>query len=265
MCRKLEISRSSYYYLVKEKKSEAVIEQAVIEEFHLSRNNYGTRRLKVMLQQRGLQVSRRKIGRIMKKFHLVSNYTKAYYKRQKSVSNQKMIENKVNQEFDSRKPMEVLVTDLTYVKVERKWHYICLVLDLFNREIVGYSSGPNKDAKLVQQALSTVKHSMKNTAIFHTDRGKEFDNETIDQILDFYEIDRSLSKPSCPYDNAVAESTYKSVKIEFVYQEFFENLLELQYKLMDYVNWWNHLRIHSTLDYQTPVAYRLNYNLDEDE
>ncbi len=69
-------------------------------------------------------------------------------------------------------------------------------------------------------------------------------------------INRSLSHKGCPFDNAVAESTYKSLKVEFVYQYTFETLQELDLELFDYVNWWNHLRLHGTLGYETPVGYR---------
>ncbi|PCE03364.1 IS3 family transposase, partial [Enterococcus faecium] len=92
--------------------------------------------------------------------------------------------------------------------------------------------------------------------IFHTDRGKEFDNQAIDELLTTFDINRSLSHKGCPFDNAVAESTYKSLKVEFVYQYTFETLQQLDLELFDYVNWWNHLRLHGTLGYETPVGYR---------
>lgn len=106
---------------------------------------------------------------------------------------------------------------MTYVRVAGKWNYICIILDLHNREIIGYSSGARKDAMLVYQAFSTIKHSLNDIMIFHTDRGNEFKNNTIDGLIDTFNIKRSLSKKGCPYDNAVAEATFKVVKTEFVY------------------------------------------------
>lgn len=87
-------------------------------------------------------------------------------------------------------------------------------------------------------------------------RGKEFDNQTIETILQAFGITRSLSKKGCPYDNAVAESTYKSVKIELVYPKQFETLKELELERFDYVHWWNHLRLHGTLGYEIPIHFR---------
>lgn len=259
MCRALKISRGSYYYETKKNKHEAELEQVIIEEFAKSKNTYGTRKLKPLLKKRGFIVSRRRIGRIMKKFHLVSKYNRPSYKPHKTGVNQAKIENKLNREFSQEQPMTVVVTDLTYVKVDRFWYYVCFILDLFNREIIGYSAGPNKTADLVMQAIATIEGDLNTVNIFHTDRGKEFDNHAIDELLDTFEIERSLSRKGNPYDNAVAESTYKSFKFEFVYDNRFDTLYDLQVQLMDYVHWWNHFRPHGALDYASPIEYRRDW------
>ena len=111
-----------------------------------------------------------------------------------------------------------------------------MLVDLFNREIIGYSSGPNKDAELVKKAFCTVKTNLSQIKIFHTDRGNEFKNQIIDEILDTFNIERSLSMKGCPYDNAVAEATYKVIKTEFVNQHLFETPEQLGYEFADYVN-----------------------------
>ena len=98
---------------------------------------------------------------------------------------------------------------------------------------------------------------MNNINIFHTDRGNEFKNKIIDEVLTTFNIDRSLSKKGCPYDNAVAEATYKIIKTEFAFNRIFESFEELETELFDYVNWYNNFRIHGSLDYLTPVEYRV--------
>ena len=80
---------------------------------------------------------------------------------------------------------------------------------------------------------------MAKVNLFHSDRGKEFDNQLIDEMLEAFDITRSLSQAGCPYDNAVAESTYRAFKIEFINQESFRTLEELAAKTRDYVHWWN--------------------------
>lgn len=209
-----------------------------------------------MLDNQGIRVSRRKIGRIMKKRGLTSSYTRAYYKHHGASCNEAPVENLLNREFARKNPLEAIVTDLTYVKVGKNWHYICLILDLFNREIIGYSCGAQKSAELVKVIFNRISYPLSEVELFHTDRGKEFDNQTIEEILQTFGITRSLSKKGCPYDNAVAESTYKSVKIEFVYPQRFETLKDLERELFDYVHWWNHLRLHGTLGHETPIHCR---------
>lgn len=95
------------------------------------------------------------------------------------------------------------------MRVLNQWHYICLFVDLYNREIIGHSAGPNKDAELVYQALSTVKADLRQIQFFHTDRGKEFKNKTIDEALDTFKIKRSLSMKGCPYDNELPKPRLK--------------------------------------------------------
>jgi putative transposase len=89
--------------------------------------------------------------------------------------------------------------------------------------------------------------------MFHTDRGGEFKNYIIDEALDAFDVKRSLSKKGCPYDNAVAEATFKIINTEFVKGKYFESLEQLTVELTDYVHWFNHIRIHGTLDYLSPI------------
>ena len=119
----------------------------------------------------GQQVSRRRIGCIMKQEGLVSNYTVAQFKPHVVKCNDDKIENIVDRNFNEQPYLNVVVSDLTYVRVGHRWHYICVLVDLFNREIIGYSSGPNKDAELVKKAYSTVQTNLSQIKIFHTDRG----------------------------------------------------------------------------------------------
>ncbi|MEB7783054.1 IS3 family transposase [Mammaliicoccus sciuri] len=154
--------------------------------------------------------------------------------------------------------MEVIVINLTYVKVTNKWHYICLFIDLFNRDIIGASTVKHRSADLVLMALSSIKGDLHCVSMFHTDRGKEFDNACIEDALITFGIQRSLSIKGCPYDNAIAESTFKAVKTEFIYPNPFRTIDELNLQLYDYINWFNHHRIHSSFNYQAPVNYKLS-------
>lgn len=258
MCRVLQVNRSSYYYEAKQKPDESGLASEITQIFRASRNNYGTRKIKKELMDAGKQVSRRRIGRIMKQEGLVSNYTTAQFKPQKDTCSESKTENVLNRQFQNREYRDVVISDLTYVRVGTRWNYICVLVDLFNREIIGYSAGEHKTAGLVKAAFQSVEGSLEEIRLFHTDRGNEFKNQTVEELLEVFDIERSLSHKGCPYDNAVAEATFKIIKTEFVWNETFADLKELKLKLWDYVNWYNHHRIHSSLGYQTPVQYRQN-------
>lgn len=256
MCRVLQVNRSTYYYEANPRPTHDSAEEAVIKIFHGNKRVYGTRKIKIELKKQGMVVSRRRIGRLMKKNGLVSVYTVAQYKPHKTKCNESEIQNELNREFDKETPLEAVVSDLTYVKVAGRWHYICVLIDLFNREIIGHSCGKEKDAKLVQRAFSKVKANLYNIQLFHTDRGSEFKNQLIDEVIETFNIKRSLSMKGCPYDNAVAEATYKLIKTEFIRGRHFQSLEQLQKELDEYVAWFNEKRIHFTLGYLSPAEYK---------
>ncbi|BET39506.1 hypothetical protein SAP269_20950 [Spiroplasma ixodetis] len=259
MCLFLKISKSTYYFNFKKKEDKIqnnMYDEAVISAFKENKEAYGTRRLKVVLKEKKINLSRRKIKKIMNKHNLISKYTKLSYKNYHNKVNDSQITNLVNRDFNNRLKNEVIVSDLTYVQVNGKWNYICLLIDLHNREIIGHIVGTKKDASLLYQAFMCSNRCLKNIQIFHSDRGNEFNNKTIDKLLLAFNITRSLSKKGCPYDNAVAEATFKTFKTEFINDKNFTSLIKLKLELFDYINWYNNIRIHSTLNYLTPIKHQ---------
>lgn len=224
--------------------------------FKESRSTYGTRRIKSVVALKNKQVSRRRIRRVMEKFRLVSVYTRPKFNPMRTKPNTSEVGNRLEQNFSAKRPMEKLTTDLTYVRVKDKWCYCCLVLDLYNREIVGMSVGKHKTADLVMEALNTIPYSLKEVDLFHTDRGSEFVNQKLDQLLEENDIQRSLSAPGTPYDNAVSERTYRSFKAEFINRNKFETIEQLRLFTQDYVHWWNHCRLHSALHNLSPKDFK---------
>lgn len=196
----------------------------------------------------------------MAKLNLVSNYTIANFKTHSKACNEQAIGNILDRDFNRKETLDVIVSDLTYIRVDGKWCYVCLVIDLWNREIIGWSVGKRKNAQLVREALYSIPYRLDAVNIFHTDRGREFDNQLIDEVLQGFGINRSLSHKGCPYDNSVNEATNHILKTEFVYQHSFSSLEELRILLFDYIYWYNHHRIHGSLDYQTPIGLRSKSN-----
>ena len=128
----------------------------------------------------------------MDKYGLVSNYTIKQFKVHKSTCNEEKIANEVNRKFNDREYLEVVISDLTYVRVKDRWCYVCILIDLFNREIIGYSAGTKKNAGLVYDAFLSSCVNLSKIRIFHTDRGCKFKNKIIDELISIFGIRRSL-------------------------------------------------------------------------
>ena len=252
----LEIPRSTLYYKNKAKKADIKLESEILRIFRESRNIYGTRKINEELKKLGIITSRRKISRIMQKYNLRSVYIKYRPKTKRTKCNEDNCPNILNRDFNRKKSLDVAVSDLTYVMVAGVWCYVCLIVDLWNREIIGFATGKHKNAELVYNAFESIRYPLDRINIFHTDRGSEFKNQIIDDVIKKYNLIRSLSSKGTPLDNAVIESTNHILKTEFIYEHKFNSLLELQLLLADYVHWYNYKRIHGSIGYVSPIEYR---------
>ena len=110
----------------------------------------------------------------------------------------------------------------------KKWNYLCVLLELSARKIAGFSVKLHKIAELVMQALSQIKVPLSSNALFHSPGRKEFDNQSLDSCIEVFGITRSLNHKGCPYDNTIAEATFKIIKTEFVQNKVFTDINELR-------------------------------------
>lgn len=257
MCEKLNISRTHYYRLLKNPNSKKLpdmkYDEQIIKIFKNSRNTYGCKKISERLKQLGIAYSPYKVLKVMKRHGLKSSYHRPKYRHY--TVNEDEIENKLNQQFSPKRIESVLVSDLTSIKLQQKRYWICFIINLSTREIVGHSISPKKDVGIVLKAFDKIKQPLETIDIFHTDRGSEFKNFLIENLLIKNGISRSLSKKGNPYDNAVSESTFNIFKREFKISKTSE-LSEIYYELNSYVKWFNEERIHSTLNYLSPLEYK---------
>lgn len=209
MCRWLNIPRSNYDYKAVKPVSEAELEENIKAIFLESMARYGARKIKKCLENEGIQLSRRRIRRIMHRLNLVSVYQKAAFKPYSKGKNEAAIPNHLARQFHQEKPLKALVTDLTYVRVGNGWAYVCLIIDLFNREIIGLSVGWHKTAELVKQAIQSIPYALTKVKLFHSDRGKAFDHTLIDDMLEAFRIPALLVKQ-------VVHTTMPSLKVPIV-------------------------------------------------
>lgn len=200
-CRLLGVARSTYYSMRSRAGRPAAPDPAapaVVAAHAASKGRYGSRKIKASLERSGVTVSRRRVCRIMRENGLVSAYGRKRFKVHPGAVNEADVPNVVARGFGGRAPRTHICSDLTYVRVGASWNYVCLLVDLYNREIVGHSAGPRKDARLVKSAFATLSFPISDIEVFHTDRGSEFDNAEIDLMLEAFGIERSLSAKGCP-------------------------------------------------------------------
>ncbi|MGJ0786497.1 IS3 family transposase [Bifidobacterium pseudocatenulatum] len=256
-CRILGVPRSTYYWMIEHPEAERV--DPIAGDVHAiwrdSHERYGARKIKGALERRGVTASRRRIVNIMKRRGMTSAYARRTFKPHKTRVNEARLANILDREFDGYEPRTHLASDLTYVRVGGKWAYVCLLIDLANRSIAGHSADTSRTADLVMAAFATLDFPLTEVEVFHTDRGSEFDNAKIDELLDVFDIRRSLSRKGNPYDNAVVESTNRLLKKELIYRNHYTSLEQLRSDLNDYVWWFNNQRLHSTLGYRSPKEF----------
>lgn len=234
MCGVLGVPRSTYYWMLSHPEPERADDPIAGDVVRIYENNhqeYGAPKIKRALAREGIVASRRRIKRIMNQKGLVSAYTRKKYKPRSAKASEAEAPNVLDREFDGYPPHTHIVSDLTYVRVGGKWNYVCLLVDLHNREIVGHAASGRKDARLVKAAFATLGFPLTDIDVFHTDRGSEFANSDIDELLEAFDIRRSLSRKGNPYDNAVIESTNRILKKELVYRRAFTDLGQLRREL----------------------------------
>ena len=259
MCGVLGVPRSTYYWAISHPEPERAddpIAGDVVRIYEDNRREYGAPKVKRALAREGIVASRRRIKRIMNQKGLVSAYTRKKYKPCAAKTDEAEAPNVLDREFDGHPPHTHIVSDPSYVRVGNKWNYVCLLIDLYNREIVGHAASGRKDSRLVKAAFATLGFPLTDIDVLLTDRGSEFANSDIDDLLEAFDIRRSLSRKGNPYDNAVIESTNRILKKELVYRRTFADLGQLRRELNSYVRWHNEERMRSTLGYMSPVEFR---------
>ena len=155
------------------------------------------------------------------------------------------------------------MSDITYVKINNAWHYLCTVIDLASREVVGWSLENHMRTSMVIQAVkSAVNKTGKEVLeglIFHSDRGSQYASNAFREYLESIRAVSSMSAKGNCYDNAVAESFFATLKREEINRKEYKDIEEARRELFDYIEiFYNRQRLHSALDYKTPVEAAAN-------
>lgn len=263
LCRFIGVSRSCYYAWLNRAKTDREKENEYLTEqikalFEAGRGLYGTRRIKSKLAEKGLHVSRRRIGRLMKKAGLVCKTKKRFKATTDSKHNKPIAPNLLDRQFNVSQPDCCYVGDITYIRTDEGWLYLAVVIDLFSRQVVGWSMDKRMKAKLVNDALimALLKRKPAKGLIWHTDRGSQYASDSHRKILSDYEIVQSMSRKGNCWDNAVSESFFHSLKTELVYLSHFNTREQAKQEIFEYIEvFYNRERLHSANGYLSPVDY----------
>ncbi len=268
MCRVLGIREWQYYQWRQQetkRKERRQREQDLVRviemKFHASDDAYECRKITKELRNEGIAVSEWKVRRIMREHGLYSVTQKKYRPYRHHQENNPYKQDLVRQEFRPEGPNAVWAGDITYIKTKIGWVYLAVVMDLYNREVIGYATSQKIDTELVKRALGEAIGRYPDTegTVFHSDRGCQYAGAGFQNVLTAHDLRGSMSRGGCPYDNSCVESFFARLKKERIYRRRYHDLSEVNADLFDYIElFYNRKRIHSTLNYQTPIGYRFS-------
>lgn len=163
--------------------------------------------------------------------------------------------NHLQQRFSQDAPNLVWVSDITYLKADRKWYYLCVIIDLFSRKVVSWHLSGKADVSLVMTTFQKAYKSrnMPYGLMFHSDRGTQYTAFSFRQLLDSLNVVQSFSKKGYPFDNAVCECFFKYLKREETNQRTYHTFKELHLSVFEYMEgFYNSRKPHGSLGYLTP-------------
>jgi len=263
MCRVLEVSQSGYYrWRNTPKCNRAIANEKLTFEirvlFKRHKKRYGSIRITRELKKQGEICSRNRVAKIMKNENLVAKKKKRFKKTTDSNHNLPIAPNILKGNFACEEINRIWVSDITYIWTPGGWIYLCAIIDLCSKNVVGWSISENIDTELVLKAFHKAcdKRNPLPGLVFHSDRGSQYASHLFRLALKKKGMIQSMSRKANPYDNAVSESFFHTFKTEEVYQTTYYSKQQAISSIFEYIEmYYNHVRLHSSLDYQTPVEF----------
>ncbi|MDM1524075.1 IS3 family transposase [Empedobacter sp. 225-1] len=267
MCKVLKVSRSSYYkWLVGVPSKRALYNQMLSDEikriYTLYKGRYGSPRIAKELESLGIKVSKQRVARLMKKHALRSILKRKFKVTTDSSHKYPVVENHLNRNFTVEKPNSAWVSDITYIRTKQSWLYLTTVIDLFDRKVIGWSVSSTmyaKDTSITAFKMALINRPLMKTdsLIFHSDRGVQYACKEFCREVERYKlITRSMSRKGNCWDNAVAESFFKTLKMELIYQNRYQTRKEAKLSIFEYIEgFYNTHRRHKFLENRTILEF----------
>ena len=263
MSKVFKVDKSSYYHWIKAgcviKKEDKQLNNLIEAIFIQGRKNYGTRRIQDKLKELyGLLVSRKRISNIMKSLNLRVNMKRRYKNTTDSNHNLPIAPNLLNRDFYASTPDTKYVGDITYISTGEGWLYLATVIDLYSRKVVGWAMDDTMKVSLVNDALNMALKQRRPEfgLLWHTDRGSQYASYSHKDLLQDHGIVQSMSRKGNCWDNAVAESFFKTLKSDLVYQTYFYTKNQAKREIFEYIEFhYNRVRSHSYLGNISPSKF----------
>jgi putative transposase len=262
-CRVLGIAASRYYEWERKRHSERAVQDGALlvsirRIFAKFRSRYGGPRVHDQLGREGIHVSRKRVARLMREAGLRAKGRRKYKATTDSNHALPVAPNLLDRDFQASRPNTVWVSDITYIWTRQGWMYLAVILDLYSRKVVGWSLDERMTAALVCNALDAAVHLRrpKPELIFHSDRGSQYASHAFRRRLWRHGMRQSMSRKGDCWDNAVAESFFATLKKELVRNRAFDTRDDARAEVFEYIEvFYNRLRAHSLLSYDTPDAF----------
>ncbi len=261
-CQLLSVPISSYYSWLNKKPTISAVDKAklVKDAFDMLQGNAGTRGIKgYLLNEHNVKMSRRLIARLMKAQRLKCQRKRKFKRGTSAAANDPYIAtNLLQRQFDVRYPNQVWVTDITYIKTLAGWMYLAVYIDLYSRKVVGWALDTHMKSELIETALKRALWSRKppKGLIVHSDQGSQYVSNSYRKLLASWGLKPSMSRRGNCLDNAVAESFFKTLKVEMVYRQLsLATAQHMRLLIGDYIGHFNHVRPHSKNEYLSPALF----------
>lgn len=264
MCQVLDVSESGYYHhwtrgIARHRIHDMALLTHIRAIHSEVKGEYGWPRMWKALQAKDIKVSKERVRQMMKQHGIQARGKRKFVVTTDSKHNLPIAPNLLQRNFTTTAPNQVWTGDITYIQTDEGWLYLAVVLDLFNRQVVGFSMQKHMRSSLVTDALCMAwfrrKLNNAQTPIFHSDRGSQYCSELYQAELKRFNIQPSMSRKGDCWDNAPTESLWGSLKVGRLHGRRFATRREAMDEIIDWLTFYNHNRLHSTLNYMSPMQF----------
>lgn len=268
ICRTLEVSRSGFYDWTNRPMCERELtDQQLTVEIELiwecSDRTYGAPRVHRWLRRQGFRVGRKRVARIMRANGWEGESGRRRIRTTIVDPGATAAEDLVARDFNPTEPDTTWCGHITYLRTGEGWLYLATVIDLFSRRVIGWSVAAHMRTELVADALTmavATRGGNLNDVVFHSDRGSQYTSAGFGQLCEGLGVTQSMGATGVCWDNAAAESFFGTLKRELAGRRSWPTRADARRDLILWIEgWFNTRRLHSTLDYNSPIEHENNY------